>query len=110
MDPIIITTTSDDKATLVRIADQLITRKLAACVQIGGPVESRYHWNGKIESSSEWQCVIKTAKDRYKEIEHAINELHHYDTPQIVGVDVAEISPTYKAWLIESLATNPEDD
>ena len=59
---LVIATTNDDRDELDRIAKTLIERKLAACCQISGPLTSHYCWEGKLESSMEFTCTIKTTQ------------------------------------------------
>jgi periplasmic divalent cation tolerance protein len=81
-----------------RIAMALVARRLAACVQIVGPIESVYRWQGKIESAQEWQCWIKTRGDLYGPVEQAIRELHPYEVPEVLAM-AAEASQPYLEWL-----------
>ena len=100
MDSLIqITTTSDDRAELERIASQLVEQRLAACCQISGPITSLYTWNGQLESANEWNCVIKTVKRCYSEVEDLITRLHHYDEPQIIALDICLASDGYQNWV-----------
>ncbi len=57
-----IITTTDSKAAAERIARELVEQRLAACVQIGGPITSVYRWQGKMETAEEWTCTIKTVR------------------------------------------------
>ena len=100
---IIVTTTSDDAEELETIASELIQRNLAACCQISGPIKSVYRWEGKVESSQEWTCAIKTLECKYPEVEQVILKLHHYDTPQIVAVEATLVSESYQQWVRECL-------
>jgi periplasmic divalent cation tolerance protein len=93
---IITTTAQADEAR--RIARALVERRLAACVQIVGPIESVYRWQGKIEIAQEWQCWIKTRGDLYGRVEQTIRELHSYEVPEILTM-VAEGSKAYLDWL-----------
>jgi periplasmic divalent cation tolerance protein len=72
---------------------------LAACVQITGPATSVYRWQGKVESSQEWLCIIKTQASGYPAVEAAIRELHTYQVPEIVAVPIVAGSAEYLAWL-----------
>jgi len=68
-------------------------------VQIGGPIESHYWWQGKLESSQEWQCVAKTRADLYDKIEAAIKQLHPYDEPEIIATPITAGSAGYLSWI-----------
>ncbi|MFT5303497.1 MAG: periplasmic divalent cation tolerance protein [Mariniblastus sp.] len=96
---ILITTTSDDKPELERIAGLLVEQKLAACCQISGPVTSFYTWQDKLETSQEWVCSIKTLSTKFKQIRDLITEHHHYDVPQIVAVETCNASARYAVWV-----------
>ncbi len=105
-------TTTDKKDAAETIARVLIEKKLAACVQIMGPVVSTYRWQGKIETTEEWLCFIKTREDLYGELENAIKEVHPYETPEIIALPIAGGSEDYLAWLNEEVkkkAGRPED-
>lgn len=94
-----ITSTSDQSHTLEQIARDLVQRKLAACVQISGPVTSIYRWQGQVEQASEWICHIKTARQHVDAIVKRIDELHHYETPEIIVTPISGGSPDYLHWI-----------
>jgi periplasmic divalent cation tolerance protein len=100
-DAIQIITTTPDKELAQRIARALVEQRLAACVQIAGPVESIYRWQGQIESASEWQCWIKTTTARYPDVERTIRELHSYTVPEILATPITAGNPDYLKWLAE---------
>ncbi len=104
MSLIIVTTTSDDRDELEVIARQLVEAKLAACCQIAGPISSVYTWQGNIESSIEWSCAIKTQTHLFAKVEAKIQELHHYDVPQILAVEVSHASERYRKWVGDQTA------
>jgi periplasmic divalent cation tolerance protein len=85
------------------LATALVERNLAACCQIVGPIKSIYRWQGKVEQSAEYQVWIKTRRDRWSELERAVQELHPYDVPQLVLLEVAAASELYSKWLHEQL-------
>lgn len=89
-----------------RIAQALVAERLAACVNIAGPVHSIYRWRGEIENASEYMLVIKTSKRHFSKLERRVRELHSYEVPEIVAVTLVEGSKPYIAWLAES--TGPE--
>jgi periplasmic divalent cation tolerance protein len=94
---IITTTASADDAR--RIARALVERRLAACVQIVGPIESVYRWQGQVETAAEFQCWIKSRPELYEAVEQLICELHPYDVPEILAVPVSGGNSAYLEWL-----------
>jgi len=95
------TTSSEEEAR--RIAAALVERRLAACVQVLGPVESRYRWQGEVGTAREWLCLAKTEASRYPELEATIGELHSYDEPELIATPIVAGSKGYLDWLGESL-------
>jgi periplasmic divalent cation tolerance protein len=85
------------------IARLLLDQRLAACVQIVGPIESSYWWQGVIETSEEWQCVAKTRLDFYERLEAAILSAHPYDVPEIVATRIERGQAGYLDWLAGQL-------
>jgi len=85
-----------------RIAQALVEERLAACVNIVGPVHSVYRWRGMIESASEYMLVIKTSMRHFSKLERKVRELHSYEVPEIIAVTLAAGSKPYLAWLAES--------
>jgi periplasmic divalent cation tolerance protein len=94
-----ITTTASSGEEADRLADALIERRLAGCVQIVGPVCSVYRWQGAVERADEWLLLIKTSRDAYAAVEAAIRELHSYECPEIIATPVESGSPAYLQWL-----------
>lgn len=92
-------TTTEKKEDAERIAKSVIEAKLAACVQIMGPIESTYRWKGKIEKSAEWFCFIKSTRKLYPDLEDAIKKEHPYEVPEIIAVPVSGGSADYLEWL-----------
>ena len=82
-----------------KIANALVEKRLAACVQIVGPIVSTYWWKDNIETAEEWLCVIKSKKDVYEELEKSIKEIHPYETPEIFALPVVAGSKDYLKWL-----------
>ena len=96
-------TTVSSEEDAKRIADDLVGRRLAACVQIVGPILSRYRWQGKVEQAREWQCLAKTEAGHYDEVEAAIRQAHSYDEPEIIATPILAGSSGYLAWVSESV-------
>lgn len=98
-----VSTTTETKQAAQEIAAALVEQRLAACVQVSGPVESVYRWQGKVQQSQEWLCTAKTRASLFPQVEAAIRELHTYECPEIVAVPIADGSAAYLAWLGEQL-------
>jgi len=96
-----ISTTTETKEQAQKIAQYLVEAKLAACVQITGPITSIYRWKGKVENAQEWFCLIKTTDDLYNKVEAAIKDLHTYETPEIIAVPIVKGSKEYLNWIYE---------
>ncbi len=97
-------TTTGSKEEAERISTALVERRLAACVQVLGPIASRYRWQGEVETAREWMCVVKTEASRYPQVEAAIRELHSYDEPEIVATPIVAGSVGYLDWIGDSLS------
>lgn len=98
-----VTTTVADRADAERIAASLVAKRLAACVQVSGPIESTFRWKGQIETSQEWVCTIKTRLNLYPIVEQALRELHSYDEPEIIAVPIVAGSERYLAWIADAV-------
>ena len=86
------------------MASSVLGRRLAACVQVLGPVESRFWWEGRLDTASEWRCLSKTTTDRLDEVVEAISEAHSYDTPEIIALPVVGGSDGYLRWVADVVA------
>jgi periplasmic divalent cation tolerance protein len=98
---VLTTTGSEEEAG--RISELLVERRLAACVQVVGPVVSRYRWERTVEVEREWQCLVKTTAAAYEAVEAAIREVHSYDEPEIIAMPIVAGSSGYLAWIEESV-------
>lgn len=82
-----------------RIADALLDARLAACVQLVGPVESRYWWHGAREAATEWLCLVKTRVALVDRVGAAVRAVHSYEVPEVVAVPIVAGDPAYLRWL-----------
>jgi periplasmic divalent cation tolerance protein len=98
-----VVTTAAEKKDAESLAQAALESRLAGCVQISGPIESRYWWNGRIELAAEWAVTFKTHRDLYKPLERLLLERHPYDQPEILATAVAEVSDGYSKWLAEQV-------
>jgi periplasmic divalent cation tolerance protein len=95
---IVVTTCSADAAP--RIAEALVSAKLAGCVQ-RLPIESTYRWKGEVETAAEVLLLIKIRSADYATVEQAILALHDYETPEIIMLAVEQGFAGYLSWLGE---------
>jgi periplasmic divalent cation tolerance protein len=100
-------TTVSSREDAQRIADALVDRRLAACVQVIGPIASTYRWEGKVTTDEEWLCLAKSREDLYPTLEQAIVELHPYELPEILAVPVLAGAAGYLAWLDHEVGGRP---
>ena len=100
-DAIQVVTTTAERKDAERLAQAVLESRLGACVQIGGPIESRYWWNGRIEIASEWVLTIKTRSQLYLPLEKLLLELHPYEQPEILATEAVEVSAGYWKWMRE---------
>lgn len=107
-DVIQVQTTTDQQELALAIARDLVENRLAACVQIGGPITSVYRWSGQVETATEWICTIKTSGELYDAVEQRIRRLHSYDEPEIVAGPITRLSDGYLRWLQTQVAVRPE--
>jgi periplasmic divalent cation tolerance protein len=101
---ILVLTQMPDHETADALALALLERKLAACVSIGAPVESLYHWRGKIETGREVPVTIKTRRERYADVEAAVRAAHPYELPEIVAVPLVYGLQRYLDWIAAETA------
>jgi periplasmic divalent cation tolerance protein len=96
---IIVFTTAASRADANRIAQALVEQRLAACVQVDGPITSCYRWQGVVETAAEWRLSIKTREALYEQLEQAIRQLHTYEQPEIVALPITSGSAGYLNWI-----------
>jgi periplasmic divalent cation tolerance protein len=104
-----VTTTAPDEDTANAIARTLLDQRLAACVQVDGPIRSRYWWDGAVEDSTEWRCVAKTTAALAHRAVEGIVAAHPYDVPEVLVTPVLGAHPPYAEWVtgIVSGAASP---
>jgi periplasmic divalent cation tolerance protein len=87
-----------------RIARVVVTKRLAACVNIVlSPVESVYRWKGKVEKAREHLLLIKTTSKLLAGLEREVKRLHSYGVPEFIALPITAGSREYLAWLGESV-------
>jgi periplasmic divalent cation tolerance protein len=101
MDTLLVLSNLPDRASAERLAEALIERRLAACVNILAPCCSVYRWEGAVERAEEHPVFIKTTAERYPAVEEAIRGLHPYELPEIVAVPLSAGLPGYLQWVAD---------
>ena len=101
MTPIAVVTTVASHAEAQAMAQALVQRRLAACVQIS-QIESVYRWQGRVVQEPECRIVVKTTRERYAQVERAIRELHSYELPAIHALAFEAIYAPYGDWIAQS--------
>ncbi|MFT6399923.1 MAG: periplasmic divalent cation tolerance protein [Bradymonadia bacterium] len=88
------------------IAMSVVGERLAACANIIPGMESIYWWEGELEQGNETVLVLKTPQDKLGHLMGRATELHSYDLPCIVALEIADASPEYLAWLVRETRAN----
>ncbi len=99
MQSLLVLTNLPDRDSAEKLADLLVGKRLAACVNILAPCVSVYRWGGEAQHDEEHPLLIKTVEDRYPELEAAIRANHPYELPEIVAVTISHGLPAYLDWV-----------
>lgn len=102
-DAIAVFMTAANRGEAARLAEMLVEKRLAACVQILPEMESVYRWQGKVERQSEVLLIAKTTGAKFEELEKEVRALHSYETPEIVAFQLTAGSSPYLEWLKTSV-------
>jgi periplasmic divalent cation tolerance protein len=103
---IIITTVAAEQEAR-SLARRLVDDRIAACVNIVGPIRSIYRWRDAIEDEAEFLLLIKTTSNRLKEAERRVSELHSYEVPELLVISPERGSASYLAWLRDATSSSP---
>ncbi len=95
--------TAADGAEAGRLAELLVEKHLAACVQILPEIESVYRWQGRVERQPEVLLLVKTTRAKFADLEREVRAVHSYETPELVAVPITAGSIPYLQWLTDSL-------
>jgi periplasmic divalent cation tolerance protein len=98
---VFMTAASREEAEL--LAQSLVSKRLAACVQILPEMHSVYWWQGQIENAREIPVLAKTVQANFAELEREVRSLHSYETPEIIALPITEGSSGYLEWLKETV-------
>jgi|SRR6266581_4168484 len=100
----LVLTTSGSEDEARKIARALVERRLAACVNLLGPMESVYRWKGEVETAGEWLLIIKTSAGAIERVRKTIKELHSYELPECIELPIEGGSAEYLQWIGESVS------
>jgi periplasmic divalent cation tolerance protein len=104
MSTLLVLTNLPDRAAAERLAETLVGKQLAACVNILAPCRSVYRWKGAVQREEEHPMLIKTTSERYAEMEQALRAGHPYELPEIIAVPVEKGLPAYLDWVAAETA------
>jgi periplasmic divalent cation tolerance protein len=86
-----------------KLARAILTRKLAACVNIVNGLESHYWWQGKLENARECLLLVKTTRAKARAITSTVKAAHSYEVPEIIFMPVAQGERNYLEWIQKSV-------
>jgi len=98
---VLVLTTAPDDERAEAWARALVEERLAACVNVHGPMTSFYRWKGVVERDAERQVVIKTTRERVPSLRERLRELHSYELPEFVVLAVEDGSDEYLKWVVD---------
>jgi len=103
---ILVCTTFATKEDAMKMASSLLELRLAACVQVSGPLTSMYPWEGTLHTSDEFSLLAKTTPENSSKVQHHIQMHHPYDLPEILQIQ-ADASQQYASWVKQHCDSNP---
>ena len=103
-DVVVVLTTVPDDARADELARVLVDERLAACVNLHGPMRSTYRWKAQVEVETERQVVIKTMGWRVPAVEARLRALHPYELPEVIVLPIESGSEGYLAWVKEAVS------
>lgn len=104
MQTLLVQTNCPTEAIANSIALKMVEARLAACVNILPRIQSIYHWQGKVESTTEVPLLFKTTAANYPALEAAIKALHPYSIPEIIALPIEHCLPAYASWIVAETA------
>lgn len=96
-------TTTASREDAQSIAQTLVSHRIAACVNIVGPIESIYRWKGEVENAQEYMLIIKTSAERVPTLREELRRVHPYELPELVEFGIEGGLPEYLDWIGESV-------
>ena len=103
-DKIVVLTTCASVEEAEKIARALVSKKMAACVNVLPSVRSIYRWKGEVEDAQETQLVIKSSRGLFDQVRAEIEKLHSYELAEVIALPIVDGSDGYLEWLARELA------
>ena len=107
MNTLLVITNLPERAAAEKLADALVAKRLAACINILAPCRSVYRWHGAVQHDEEHPVLIKTTRAAYAELEAQIRAHHPYELPEIIAVPIERGLPAYLDWVAAETASAP---
>src|SRR5215469_14735495 len=104
---IVVVVTTANEPDAAAIGRALVEERLAACANLVGPIRSIYRWRDAVEDAPEHLLIIKTQAKFFPALQARVKELHPYEVPEIIAIDIERGSPSYLDWIRESTALPP---
>ncbi len=90
-----------DRAALDGLIEDLAAQRLIACGQVMGPITSTFFWEGSVQKAEEWLALLKTSRPAIDQLIARLAEIHSYDVPEILVLDIATGYGPYLNWVVE---------
>jgi periplasmic divalent cation tolerance protein len=103
-DKIVVFTTCKSQEHGAQLARHVVEHRLAACATILPGAHSFYHWQDEVQNAPECLVMIKSRRDLFPKLREAIEELHTYETPELIALPVVDGSDAYLKWIDRELA------
>jgi periplasmic divalent cation tolerance protein len=101
---LLVFTACPSRSVAQKLAQKIVSKKLAACAQISGAIESHYVWKGRLTKAKEFSICFKTTAKNYKRLERALLEDHPYEVPEILALKAPSVLPAYLRWIASNVA------
>ena len=98
-DCLVVLVTVGSRSEGERIAEALVTEQLAACVNLLGPIQSTYRWEGRVQRDDELLLIVKTRAELFAPLAARVRALHSYETPEVIALPVVAGSEPYLEWV-----------
>jgi periplasmic divalent cation tolerance protein len=98
---VVVFCTAPDMKEAERIGRAVVTERLAACCNIVPGLKSIYTWKGKVMTEDEVLCILKTRKTLFDALKKRLSELHSYEVPEVIAVDISSGLESYLNWIDE---------